>query len=137
MSLKPVSQDPLRDKKLKAFDRMLTIMDELRENCPWDMKQTLESLRYLSIEEVYELSDAILADDKSEICNELGDLFLHLLFYARIASETNDFSILDVLENIAEKMIRRHPHIYSNVKVDSEEEVKKNWVTTDRYIIQS
>ncbi len=127
MSLKPASQDPRREKKLQAFDRLLTIMDELRENCPWDKKQTWESLRHLSIEEVYELSDAILEADKKEVCNELGDLMLHLLFYSRIGSETNDFDIADVLEGIAEKMIRRHPHIYGDTEVADEEEVKRNW----------
>lgn len=119
--------DLKRAEKLEAFDKLLTVMDELRENCPWDKKQTLESLRHLSIEEVYELSDAIIDQDLAEVKNELGDVMLHLLFYSRIASETNDFDIKDVLDGIREKMIRRHPHIYGDVKVNDEEEVKKNW----------
>ena len=113
--------------KIEAFGRLLTIMDELREQCPWDKKQTLQSLRYLSIEELYELSDAILADDLQEIKKELGDLMLHLVFYARIGSETGAFDIKDVLDNICEKLIRRHPHIYGAVKVENEEQVKENW----------
>ena len=113
--------------KIEAFGRLLTIMDELREQCPWDKKQTLQSLRYLSIEELYELSDAILADDLQEIKKELGDLMLHLVFYARIGSETGAFDIKDVLDNICEKLIRRHPHIYGDVKVENEEQVKENW----------
>jgi len=113
--------------KTKAFTRLLTIMDELREQCPWDKKQTLESLRYLTIEEMYELSDAILEKDMNEIKKELGDLLLHIVFYARIASETNDFDIADVINDICEKLIHRHPHIYGDVKVKDEVEVKKNW----------
>ncbi len=120
-------KDLKRAEKLAAFDRLLTIMDELRLNCPWDKKQTLESIRHLSIEEVYELSDAILSKDKDEVCNELGDLMLHLVFYSRIASETGDFDVADVLNGVCEKMIRRHPHIYGDVKVENEEEVKRNW----------
>lgn len=116
-----------REEQLQAFNRLLDIMDELREKCPWDKKQTLESLRYLTIEEMYELSDAILENDKQEIKKELGDLFLHLVFYSKIASETKDFDIADVLNGISEKLIYRHPHIYSDVKVDDEEEVKQNW----------
>lgn len=119
--------DPNRQEKLEAFDKLLTVMDELRLNCPWDKKQTLESLRHLSIEEVYELSDAIMDNDLSEIKNELGDVMLHLVFYSKIGSETGDFDIKDVLDGIREKMIRRHPHIYGDVKVDNEEDVKKNW----------
>lgn len=116
-----------REEKLKAFDRLLTIMDELREQCPWDKKQTMETLRHLTIEETYELGDAILENDLPEIKGELGDLLLHLVFYAKIASETNDFDIGDVINQICEKLISRHPHIYSDVKVEDEEEVKKNW----------
>lgn len=115
----------------KAFQRLLFVMDDLRENCPWDKKQTLESLRYLTIEEVYELSDAILSQkdkkDKTEIKKELGDLMLHLVFYSKIASETNDFDIADVLNSVCEKLIHRHPHIYSNVIAETEAEVKLNW----------
>lgn len=116
-----------REDKLKAFDRLLTIMDQLREQCPWDKKQTIESLRYLTIEETYELSDAIVEKNTNEIRKELGDLMLHLVFYARIASETGDFDIADVLNGLCEKLIVRHPHIYGDVKADNDEEVKKNW----------
>lgn len=125
---KPVSSpDPNRQEKLKAFDRLLTIMDELRENCPWDKKQTLESLRHLTIEETYELSDAILEGDLPEIKKEIGDLMLHLVFYARIASESKAFDIADVLNAICEKLIQRHPHIYGDVVANDEETVKANW----------
>src|SRR3954470_9686781 len=110
-----------------AFERLLTIMDDLRLNCPWDKKQTLESLRHLTIEETYELSDAILSADMPEIKKELGDIMLHLVFYAKIASETNDFTITDVLNSICEKLINRHPHIYSDVEVQNEQDVKRNW----------
>lgn len=113
--------------KLAAFERLLTIMDELRAGCPWDKEQTFETLRHLTIEEVYELSDAILEGNKDEIKKELGDLMLHLVFYAKIGSETNDFDMKDVLDNIAEKLIHRHPHIYGDVEVSSPEEVKNNW----------
>ena len=113
--------------KTKAFTQLLTIMDELREQCPWDQKQTMDSLRYLTIEELYELSDAILEKDMLEIKKELGDILLHIVFYSRIASETNDFDITDVINDICEKLIHRHPHIYSDVKVEDEKEVKKNW----------
>jgi len=115
--------------KLKAFDRLLTIMDELREKCPWDRKQTIDSLRYLSIEELYELSDAILEKDYEEIKKELGDILLHIVFYAKIASEENRFDIADVLNTICDKLIQRHPHIYGDVTVSDEEEVKRNWET--------
>jgi len=115
--------------QLLAFDRLLTIMDELREKCPWDRKQTMESLRYLSIEELYELSDAILEGDDEEIKKELGDIMLHMVFYAKIASEKGKFDISDVLNGICEKLIVRHPHIYGDVKVQDEEEVKRNWET--------
>jgi XTP/dITP diphosphohydrolase len=113
--------------KLKAFERLLVIMDELRENCPWDKKQTLESLRHLTIEETYELCDAILEKDMEGIKGELGDLFLHLVFYAKIASETKHFDVADVLNGVCEKLIHRHPHIYGDVKVENEEDVKRNW----------
>lgn len=110
-----------------AFERLLTIMNTLREECPWDKKQTFESLRHLTIEETYELSDAILDGDKEEIRKELGDIMLHLVFYARIGSETNDFTITEVLNGICDKLISRHPHIYSDVVVQNEEDVKRNW----------
>ncbi len=110
-----------------AFERLLTIMDTLREQCPWDKKQTLETLRHLTIEETYELSDAIIEGDKQEIKKELGDIMLHLVFYARIGSETGDFNIIDVLNSICDKLIHRHPHIYGDVKVNDEEDVKRNW----------
>ena len=119
--------DNNRENKLKAFDRLLTIMDELRENCPWDKKQTLESLRHLTIEETYELSDAILEGDLQEIKKELGDLMLHMVFYARIASETKAFDVADVLNSICEKLIERHPHIYGDVIANDEQTVKANW----------
>lgn len=110
-----------------AFDRLLAIMDDLRQQCPWDKKQTMETLRHLTIEETYELSDAILEGDMQEIRKELGDLMLHLVFYAKIGSETNDFTIVDVLNGICEKLINRHPHIYSDVIAETEEQVKQNW----------
>lgn len=122
-----VTPDLNRQEKLKAFDRLLTIMDELRENCPWDKKQTLESLRHLTIEETYELSDAILEGDLPEIKKEIGDLMLHLVFYARIASETKAFDIADVLNSICDKLIARHPHVYGDVVANDEETVKANW----------
>ncbi len=115
------------ENKIKAFERLLIIMDELREQCPWDKKQTMDSLRYLTIEELYELSDAILDKDMSEIKQELGDILLHIVFYARIASETNDFDISDVINSVCDKLVYRHPHIYGDVKVKNEVEVKKNW----------
>ena len=115
------------EQKKEAFERLLTIMDELREKCPWDMKQTLESLRHLSIEEVYELGDAILDGNMEEVKKELGDLFLHLVFYSRIASETEAFDVADVLNSICEKLISRHPHIYGDVEVKDEAEVLSNW----------
>ena len=113
--------------KLEAFGRLLKIMDELREQCPWDKKQTIESLRYLTIEEMYELSDAIIKADMPEIKKELGDVLLHLVFYARIASETNDFDIADVINTLCDKLIARHPHIYGDVEANDEETVKRNW----------
>lgn len=119
--------DPNRKSKLEAFDRLLTVMDELRLNCPWDKKQTIESLRHLSIEEVYELSDAILSGSGSGMKTELGDVLLHIVFYSRIAQEKGEFHIGDVINGLCDKLIFRHPHIYGDVKADSEEEVKRNW----------
>lgn len=116
-----------REEQLQAFDRLLTIMDELREQCPWDRKQTLESLRHLTIEETYELGEAILDNDLEEVKKELGDLLLHIVFYAKIGSETNDFDIAAVCNTICDKLIDRHPHIYGDVKVENEEDVKRNW----------
>ena len=116
-----------RQNQLQAFGRLLDIMDDLREKCPWDMKQTMQSLRHLTIEETYELGDAILDNDMSEIKKELGDVLLHIVFYSKIGSETNDFDIADVCNEICEKLIHRHPHIYSDVVVKDEEEVKQNW----------
>ena len=113
--------------KIEAFGRLLDIMDDLRVGCPWDRKQTLLSLRNLTIEETYELADAILDEDMDGIKEELGDLLLHMVFYARIAEEKNAFDIEDVLNDISEKLIKRHPHIYGEVKVANEEEVKRNW----------
>jgi XTP/dITP diphosphohydrolase len=115
------------DPRLKAFERLLNIMDELRAGCPWDRKQTLESLRYLTIEETYELSDAILEKDMAEIKKELGDLMLHLVFYSKIASEQQAFDITDVLNGICDKLIHRHPHIYGDVTANDAETVKNNW----------
>ena len=122
------------NEKLAAFERLLGIMDELREKCPWDKKQTIESIRHLTIEETYELSDAILEIDSAnpvpgmqKIKKELGDLLLHIVFYSRIASESNYFNIADVCNSLCEKLIHRHPHIYGDVKVKDEHEVKSNW----------
>ena len=117
----------IMDRKIAAFTRLLTIMDELRAQCPWDKSQTLESLRYLTIEETYELSDAILDKDLDGIGKELGDLMLHIVFYAKIGSELGAFDMADVLNGINEKLVRRHPHIYSNVEVADADEVKNNW----------
>ncbi|WP_188049808.1 nucleoside triphosphate pyrophosphohydrolase [Flavobacterium sp. GP15] len=116
-----------RQTKLEAFGRLLDIMDDLRAKCPWDKKQTMQSLRHLTIEETYELGDAILDNDLNEVKKELGDVLLHLVFYSKIGSETNDFDIADVCNEICEKLIHRHPHIYSDVVVKDEEEVKQNW----------
>jgi XTP/dITP diphosphohydrolase len=116
-----------REQQLKAFGRLLDIMDELRLKCPWDKKQTFQSLRYLTIEETYELGDAILNNNLQEIKKELGDLLLHIVFYAKIGSETDAFDIADVADSISEKLIYRHPHIYGDVKVKDDEEVKQNW----------
>lgn len=115
------------DKRLEAFQRLLNIMDDLRAQCPWDKKQTMQSLRHLTIEETYELGDAILDNDLQEVKKELGDLLLHIVFYAKIGSETGDFDIADVANSVCEKLIIRHPHIYGDVKVDNEEDVKRNW----------
>ncbi len=113
--------------KLKAFERLLIIMDELREQCPWDRKQTMESLRNLTIEETYELADAILNNDMDEVKEEIGDLLLHMVFYSKIGEEKNAFNVADALNAVCEKLINRHPHIYGDVQVEDEEEVKKNW----------
>ena len=115
------------EKKLEAFGRLLKIMDELREQCPWDRKQTFQSLRNLTIEETYELADAILEEDLEEIKEELGDIMLHMVFYAKIAEEKKAFDVADALNAVCEKLIKRHPHIYGNVEVNNEEDVKKNW----------
>ncbi len=115
------------DARLKAFERLLNIMDDLREKCPWDRKQTLESLSILTIEETYELVDAIADKNMSELKGEIGDLMLHLVFYAKIASEQNAFDITDVLHTVCDKLIHRHPHIYGDVQADDEEAVKRNW----------
>jgi XTP/dITP diphosphohydrolase len=115
------------DERASSFLRLLKIMDELREQCPWDKAQTIESIRHLSIEETYELSDAILKRDMGEIRKELGDLLLHIVFYSRIASETKAFDIKDVIDSLCEKLIYRHPHIYGDTKADTEDQVKQNW----------
>ena len=116
-----------RSNQLQAFDRLLTIMDELRAQCPWDQKQTFETLRPLTIEETYELADAILEGDPQEIAKEVGDLMLHLVFYAKIGSEKQQFDVADVINQLCEKLIHRHPHIYGDVIVSDEQEVKRNW----------
>lgn len=115
------------DKDISSFNRLLEIMNRLRNECPWDKEQTMESLRHLTIEETYELSEAILSNEVNEIKNELGDLLLHIVFYSKIASEKKHFDINDVINGICDKLIHRHPHIYSDVKLDNIEEVKKNW----------
>lgn len=117
----------MREKQLAAFGRLLDIMDDLRAKCPWDKKQTMESLRHLTIEETYELGDAILNNDLQEVKKELGDLLLHIVFYAKIGSETGNFDIADVANGVCDKLIVRHPHIYGDVKVANEEDVKRNW----------
>mgnify|MGYP001813568578 CR=1 FL=1 len=116
-----------RKQQLEGFERLLTIMDELREQCPWDKKQTMQSLRHLTIEETYELGDAILENNLEEVKKELGDVLLHIVFYAKIGSETGDFDMADVCNDICEKLINRHPHIYGDVEVEDEEEVIRNW----------
>ena len=113
--------------KIPPFNRLLTIMDQLREKCPWDQKQTMETLSHLTIEETYELIDSILDKNMEEIKGELGDLLLHIVFYSKIASETNDFDINDVINSICDKLIERHPHIYGNEIVKDEQDVKRNW----------
>lgn len=115
------------DPRLQAFERLLTIMDDLREKCPWDRKQTLESLRHLTIEETYELADAITAGNLDELKGEIGDLFLHMVFYCKIGQEQQAFDVTSVLNGICDKLVHRHPHIYGDVQVNSEEEVKQNW----------
>jgi XTP/dITP diphosphohydrolase len=115
------------EEKKEAFARLLTIMDELRAQCPWDKKQTFDTLRILTIEETYELADAIIKKDLQEIKKEIGDLMLHMVFYAKIGSETNDFDITSVLHSVCDKLVERHPHIYGDVKVENEEQVKANW----------
>ena len=116
-----------RQQQLQAFNRLLDIMDDLREKCPWDKKQTLESLRHLTIEETYELGDAILDNDLQEIKKELGDVLLHIVFYAKIASEKQQFDIADVCNQLCDKLIFRHPHVFGNVEADSSEQVSENW----------
>ncbi|MEZ4841180.1 MAG: nucleoside triphosphate pyrophosphohydrolase [Flavobacteriaceae bacterium] len=116
-----------RQEQLQAFNRLLDIMDDLREKCPWDKKQTFQTLRHLTIEETYELGDAILENDLQEIKKELGDLLLHIVFYAKIGSETNSFDMADVANTISDKLIERHPHVYGDVQAEDEEIVKQNW----------
>ena len=113
--------------KLQAFERLLNIMDDLREKCPWDKKQTIQTLRHLTIEETYELADAILDENMNDIKEEIGDIMLHMVFYSKIASETNDFDIADSLNAVCDKLVERHPHIYGDVVAETEGEVKKNW----------
>ena len=120
-------KDERRTEKLAAFDRLLTIMDELRLNCPWDKKQTLESIRHLTIEETYELSDAILSENLDEVKKEIGDLMLHMVFYSKIADEKGAFDVADTLNAISDKLVHRHPHIYGDVEANDEETVKANW----------
>jgi len=124
--LLPLSQKIMKEPS-SGFDRLVKIMDELREKCPWDRKQTFETLRHLTIEETYELAEAIIINKNEEIKKELGDLLLHIVFYSKIAAENNFFSIDDVIEGICEKLIRRHPHIYGNTVADTAEQVKTNW----------
>jgi XTP/dITP diphosphohydrolase len=124
--IKP-AQDKRRAEKLAAFDRLLTIMDELRLNCPWDKKQTLESIRHLTIEETYELSDAILNNNMEEIKKEIGDLMLHMVFYSKIADEKQAFDVGEAIDSICDKLVHRHPHIYGDVVANDEETVKANW----------
>ena len=117
----------MNDERLTAFKRLLDIMDSVRDKCPWDKKQTFASLRYLTIEETYELSDAILEKKYDDVAKELGDLMLHIVFYAKIGQEENIFTITDVLNGISEKLVRRHPHIFGDIQVQNEDEVKNNW----------
>ena len=123
----PHTPPPTQETPAKAFERLLTVLHTLRTDCPWDRKQTMESLRHLSIEEMYELGDAILDNDLEEVKKELGDLMMHLVFYARIAEEQGAFDIVDVLNGVCEKLISRHPHIYGDIHVNDEEDVKRNW----------
>ena len=116
-----------RKEQMEAFGRFLDILDELREKCPWDRKQTNESLRPNTIEETYELCDALMKDDKKDICKELGDVLLHVAFYAKIGSETGDFDIKDVCDCLCEKLIFRHPHVFGEVKAETAEKVTENW----------
>ena len=128
LNLRPSKLNNMQEKSAeRSFVRLLKIMDELREKCPWDRKQTMNSLRYLSIEEIYELSDAIVEKNNDEIKKELGDLLLHIVFYARIASESDTFDISDVINTVCDKLVYRHPHIYGEVKVANDVEVKENW----------
>jgi len=120
-------KDLRRKEKLEAFDRLLTIMDDLRLNCPWDKKQTLESIRHLTIEETYELSDAILNNNLDEVKKEIGDLMLHMVFYSKIADEKKAFDVADALNAISDKLVHRHPHIYGDIEANDEEAVKANW----------
>ncbi len=122
-----IDKENYRQNQLQAFNRLLDIMDELREKCPWDKKQTMASLRHLTIEETYELSDAILRNNLDEVKKEIGDLMLHLVFYAKIASETKTFDLAEVLNTLCDKLIFRHPHIYGSTEANTEEEVKRNW----------
>lgn len=115
------------DPRLQAFERLLNIMDDLREKCPWDKKQTLDSLRILTIEETYELADAITSGDLEELKGEIGDLFLHMVFYCKIGSEQNAFDVTSVLHGICDKLVHRHPHIYGDIKAETEQQVKENW----------
>lgn len=117
----------VRAKQLQAFNRLLDVMDDLREKCPWDQKQTISSLRHLTIEETYELSDAIMRNDMQDLKKEIGDVMLHLVFYAKIASETNTFNLTEVLDSLCDKLVFRHPHIYGDTTATTEEEVKQNW----------
>ncbi len=115
------------DERLLAFQRLLDIMDDLREKCPWDRKQTLESLRHLTIEETYELADAITDQNMTELKGEIGDLFLHMVFYCKIGQEKSEFDVTSVLNSICDKLVHRHPHIYGDVEANTEDEVKANW----------
>ncbi len=127
MDLENIDFMHTRKEQMEAFGRLLDVLDELRVKCPWDRKQTMETLRTLSIEEIYELSDAIIEKDSDEIKKELGDVFLHLVFYSKIASEQNNFDVADVLNGICDKLIHRHPHIYGDVEANTEEKVLQNW----------
>ena len=120
-----------RKEQMEAFGRFLDILDELREKCPWDRKQTNESLRPNTIEETYELCDALIRDDKSDICKELGDVLLHVAFYAKIGSETGDFDMKDVCDRLCEKLIFRHPHVFGDVKAETAGQVSENWELPD------